>query len=194
MSGQAAKSGMSRRGVLGLVILFAATVAMFGLAVLPYAWYASVNAQLAESRVDMGFIEAKLKSAKDVHPAGLTAADNLEPMFAPGATSGTGLAGLQTLVAKLAEENGMVIERTQPLQTENTGGLAVLRMEVEASGSLDSLRGYLLAIEAGQPLIFINQAKITAQDAAAEDGAALPSEKLTVALQLETYGWWEAEP
>jgi hypothetical protein len=184
---------MSRQGMLGMVILVAATLIMGCLAGLPYLWYSVTNSQLAESRVEMQFIEAKLKSVKDVRTTGLTASDNIEPMFAAGATSGTSLAGLQTLVSRLAEENGMVIERTQPLQTEQTSGLAALRMEVEASGSLESLRGYLLAIEQGQPYIFINQAKISSQEANSEDATALPSDKLTVALQLESYGWWETK-
>lgn len=67
-------------------------------------------------------------------------------------------------------------------------------MEVEASGSIESLRGYLLAIETGQPLIFVNSAKISAAEFQTENAAELPSSKLAVALQLEAYGWWEAAP
>jgi hypothetical protein len=186
-----AKSGLSRQGRWGVVILLGTLIFMAGLAGLPYLWYHYNKGQLGEARAEMQFIEAKLNSIKSVHRAGFSASDNIDPVFAVGSTSGTSLAGLQTLLANLAEENGVTIQRTQPLQTEAKEGLAALRMELEASGSLESLRGYLLAIEQGQPFIFINQAKISSEQAAAEEGAALPSDKLLVALQLETYGWWE---
>jgi hypothetical protein len=194
MIGTAGKSWLSRRGAWGLAILVTAVLTMGAVAALPHVWYAVNDARLAESRIDLRFIEAKMKAANGTRPTGLTASDNIEPLFVGGATSGMALAGLQRLIGKLAEENGMVVERTQPLQTEHSNGLAVLRMEVEAAGSIENLRGYLLAIEAGQPLIFVNQAKISAPVSADESGTVLPSDKLAVALQLETYGWWETEP
>ena len=188
------KTRLSRQGALGLFILFAALVGMAGVASLPYLWLAMNHTQLAEKRAELHFLEAKLKTAKNVQNVGFTAADNIEPLFVSGATSGLATAGLQSLVGKIAQENGMIVERTQPLQTDRRDGLAVLRMEVETSGGIENLRGYLLAIEAGEPLIFVNQAMIYASTSRGEEGTALPSDKLTVALQLEAYGWWETEP
>jgi Type II secretion system (T2SS), protein M subtype b len=194
MTATARKAWLSRQGVWGLAILLIAILAMSAIAALPYYWNAMASAQLNESRNELHFVEAKLKSAKRTQRIGLSAADNIEPLFTSGATSGLALADLQRLVGNIAEVNGMVIERTQPLQTEYSNGLAVLRMEVEASGSIENLRGYLLAIETGQPLIFVNSAKISASESQTENAVELPSDKLTVALQLEAYGWWEAAP
>ena len=92
------------------------------------------------------------------------------------------------------EQNGLVLQRVQPLQNEDRDGLTVLRMEVETTGSLESLRGYLLAIETGLPLIHVNAAKILAPANAGETGSELPSDNLTVALQIESYGWRDTKP
>jgi Type II secretion system (T2SS), protein M subtype b len=194
MISAAGKAWLSRQGAWGLTILSLAILAMSGMAALPYYWNAVATVQLTESRNELRFVEAKLKSAKRTQRMGLSAADNIEPLFISGATSGLALADLQRLVGNIAELNGMVIERTQPLQTEYSNGLAVLRMEVEASGNIENLRGYLLAIETGQPLIFVNSAKISALESQSENALELPSDKLTVALQLEAYGWREAAP
>ena len=40
-------------------------------------------------------------------------------------------------------------------------------------------------------MVFVNQMRVVAPEAANEDGS-LPSEHLTVTLQLESFGWWEA--
>jgi hypothetical protein len=194
MTATSRKAWLSRQGAWGLAILLIAILALSGIAALPYYWNAMATAQLNESRNELRFVEAKLKSAKRTQRMGLSAADNIEPLFTSGATSGLALAELQRLVGNIAEVNGMLLERAQPLQTEYSNGLAVLRMEVEASGSIESLRGYLLAIETSQPLIFVNSAKISASESQTENAAELPSDKLTVALQLEAYGWREAAP
>ena len=68
-------------------------------------------------------------------------------------TPGLALAALRRLVGGVAQENGLVLQRVQPLQSEDRDGLSVLRMEVETTGRLESLRGYLLALETGLPLI-----------------------------------------
>jgi hypothetical protein len=194
MTGTARRSRLSRQGIWGLAVLAAVVVAMAGIAALPYFWLDAGGAKLAERKTELHFLEARLKSTKGAQHMALTAADNIEPLFVPGSTAGLATASLQSLVAKIAQQNGMVVERTQALQTEQRDGLGVLRMEVEASGSIANLRGYLLAIEAGEPLVFINQAKMSADPSAGAGDGALPSDKLTVALQLEAYGWWRAEP
>jgi hypothetical protein len=183
------RSRLSSRGWAGLAILAAAIMFMAATAAAPYVWQASLDARLAEAKSELGFIETKLKTAKNGPQASLLATDDIEPMFLPGATPGLALAGLQSLVGKIAQDNGMVVQRIQPLQTDAGNGIAVLRMEVETEGGLESLRGYLLTLETGLPLIVITEAKISAPDAVESETAALPSDKLSVSLQLEAYGW-----
>jgi hypothetical protein len=94
----------------------------------------------------------------------------------------------------MAEQNGLVVERTQPLPTEEKGGAAILRLEVETGGSIEGLRGFLHGLETGTPLIFVRSAHISAGPAEADGGPTLPSERLSARLQFEAYGWWEASP
>lgn len=194
MSGAQNKRRLSAKGRWGLVLVVTGLLALSAASVLPFVWTASLAAELIEKRNELGFMESRLKAAKGGVKVRLTAGDNIEPLFVAGTTPGLALAGLQGFLGKLASDNGMAVERLQPLQAEHQGGLAVLRMEVEAMGSIESVRNYLLAIEAGQPLIFVNRIRIAAPEGAAEASGALPSERLSVALQLEAYGWWEAQP
>ncbi len=194
MSGPTGKRRLSGKGRWGLVLVITGCLGLVAAAVLPFVWTASLAAELGEKRIELTFIESRLKAAKGGVKVRLTAGDNIEPLFVAGTTPGLALAGLQGFLGKLASDNGMAVERLQPLQAENEGGLAVLRMEVEAAGSIENLRNYLLAIEAGQPLIFVNRIRIAAPEGGPQEGNALPSERLSVALQLEAYGWWEAQP
>ena len=190
MNRASGKTGLSSRGVWGLTILIGAAVIMAVIAALPFYWHGANSAALAEAQTELRFIEAKLKSANGNRRAGLTIADNIDQLFIQATTSGLGQASLQQILGRIAEENHMVIERAQPLDIEQRGNLAVLRLEIESSGSIEGLRGYLHAIETGQPLIFVNRAKISA----AESGGGNPSDRLTVALQVEAYSWWDATP
>ena len=82
----------------------------------------------------------------------------------------------------------MLIERTRPLPTDIRQGLASLRMEVNTSGSIEELRGYLHAMETGALLIFVNQVHV-APGPAVPDGDT--SDNLSVRLELEAFAWLE---
>ena len=194
MSDPVTGRGLSGRGAWGLVLLAVALILLAALAAAPFVWRMSLDESIAERLIEQRFIEARLKAAKTGNRPLLTAADKIDGIFLPGATSGIAMAELQGLIAKLATGNGLSVKRSQPLQEDRKGNLAVLRMEVETEGDIASLRDYLLAVEAGQPFLFITGMRITAPDARAEDGAALPSDKLAVALQLEAFAWWEDKP
>jgi hypothetical protein len=187
-----AQFALSKAGAKGLAIVIGAIVLLAVAASLPYFWHAAVAAQLSESRDILSLIERKTRNAASRRGAALTSADDIAPVFIAGNTTGLALAELQRLAGAMAEQNGLVVERTQPLPTEEKDGLAILRMEVETSGSIVGLRGYLHAIETGTPLIFVRRAHISASQAESESGDSLPSERLSVRLELEAFGWWEA--
>jgi hypothetical protein len=182
---------LSRAGVMGLAMVIGAVVLLGVAASLPYFWRAAVAAQLSESRDLLTLIEAKTRNAADRKGAALTPADDIAPVFVAGSTSGLGLAELQRLAGAVAEQNGLVVERTQPLPAEEKDGHASLRMEVETSGSIEGLRGFLHAIETGTPLIFVRSAHISSGAAESESGQSLPSERLSARLELEAFAWWE---
>lgn len=183
---------LSRAGAAGLAMVIGAIVLLGLAASLPYFWHTAVAAQLSESRELLTLIEAKTRNAASHEGAALTSAGDIAPIFVAGSTSGLALAELQRLAGAVADHNGLVVERTQPLPTEEKDGHAILRMEVETSGSIEGLRGFLHAIETGTPLIFVRRAHISSGPAESQSGQSLPSERLSARLELEAFGWWEA--
>jgi general secretion pathway protein M len=185
---------LSRAGSIGLMLVAGAIVLLALTASLPFVWHAAVAAQLNESRDLLRLIESKTRNAAGRKGAALTSADDIAPLFVTGGTSGLVLAELQRLAGVMAEQNGLVVERTQPLPIEEKDGAAILRLEVETSGSIEGLRSLLHELETGTPLIFVRSAHISAGPAEGETGQTLPSERLSVRFELEAYGWWEASP
>jgi len=185
---------LSKAGAMGLAMAIGAVVLMAVAASLPYFWHSAIAAQLSESRDLLALIETKSRAAASRKGAALTAADDIAPLFVTGGTAGLALAELQRLAGAMAEQNGLVVERTQPLPTEEKDGAATLRLEIETSGSIEGLRGFLHGLETGTPLIFVRSAHISAGPVEADAGPSLPSERLSVRLELEAYGWWEASP
>jgi hypothetical protein len=184
---------MTGKASWGLTLLVLAVIAMAGLAVLPYVWQQWQQPVLAEQRLELRFLEAKLNKAHSGPKNQLSEADDVTPLFVSGTTTGLAMAEMQGIASQLATANGMTVERLQPLQTDQEDRLATLRMEAEVSGSLDNLRHYLAALESAVPLMFVNRMKIAAPENADAGGDALPSDQLTVTLQLESFGWWEKE-
>ena len=97
---------------------------------------------------------------------------------------------MQRLVAELALASGMKIEKLEVLPAEERDGATVLRLDVDTVGTIVALRAYLHAIETGAPLIFVREAHIGVDKQGDEAVAILPSERLTVGLQLEAVAWW----
>jgi hypothetical protein len=194
MTGQKSKSRLSPKGRWGVVNLAIGLCLLAAVAALPYIWYSVTTGVLAETNSELRLLDARLSTSTGTRQAALSAEENIDGMFIEGTTPGLALAALRRLVGSVAQENGLVLQRVQPLQSEDRDGLTVLRMEVETTGSLESLRGYLLAIETGLPLIHVNAAKILAPANVGETGSELPSDNLTVALQLESYGWRDTKP
>ena len=181
---------MTAKASWGLTLLIGALIAMAGLAALPFALRASELNDLAEKRLELRFMEARLKATKDGPQTRLGATDDIAPLFVSGTTPGLAIAEMQALATKLAQASGMEVQRLQPLQADRDGKLAVVRIEADVTGSIESLGRYLLSIETGQPLVFVNRMKIAAPEGTSDSGA-LPSEQLTVTLQLESFGWWK---
>lgn len=181
---------MTAKASWGLALLIGAVLMLAGLAALPFALQASELNGLAEKRQELRFMDARLKAAKGGPKNRLTEADDAGPLFVNGTTPGLAIAEMQAFASQLAQASGLQVQRLQPLQADRDGSLAVLRIEADVTGSLESLSQYLLKIEAGQPFMFVNRMKIAAPEAAT-DTVALPSDQLTVTLQLESFAWWK---
>lgn len=185
---------ISRQGAYGLVLMIAAALVLGVAAWLPYYWHSTILDDTDTAKTELRFIEARINASKADSRPHLSAGDDIAPLFLSGGTAGLALADLQARIATMASQSHITVVRSQPLQTDRQAGLAVLRAEVEATGGIDGLRDFLIALEAREPLIFVNQAQIIAPNLDKTQTAALPSENLTAILQVEAYGWWEGTP
>jgi hypothetical protein len=184
---------MTAKASWGLALLIAATLLLAGLAVLPFALRSADEDTLAEKQLELRFMQSRLKAAKNGPKNRLTENDDIDQLFVAGTTPGLAIAEMQAIAGKLADASGMAVQRLQPLQADREGNLALLRIEAELTGNIESLRQYLLSIETGQPMMFVNHIKVAAPESVSDAGV-LPSEQLTVTLQLESFGWWEGTP
>jgi hypothetical protein len=189
MNARAAKPKLAPKSLWGLLLLAGAMLVLAGTAVLPYLWYDQVSDTVAERQLELRLIESRLTRNGQQKAPPLTSADDLNQLFLPGSTSGLTLADFQRLLNQTAEKNGMVIERIQPLQSDPEQGLSVFRMEAVATGNIEALRAFTLALETMVPMIFITQAQISPDEARRLKDPEYPSESLSLALQVEAYGW-----
>ena len=184
-------AGLSRRAFAGVLVLVTAFAVLILVAVLPYLWLASLQNAISQRTADVRFLEARVNKGSNNGRAGLAAGDDVTPIFISGNTPGLGHAGLQRLVDRLAQENGLGVERIQPMQSDEAGALTTLRMELEATGNIENLREFLLALETGTPLVFVNEARVSPGRPSEDDTDALPSDNLSISLQLEAFAWRE---
>jgi len=185
MSDKSSKPRFSRQALRGLALLVGAGLFLVAAAIAPFLWHLSLSSRLVESQEFLALLEAKARA--NPRQGAILTPQAAETIFIKGATSGLAAAELQRLMVDTAEKHGMVVERTRPLPADNREGVAALRMEVNASGSIEALRGYLHGIETGVPLIFVNQVHISAGPAVADGDI---SDNLSVRLEVEGYAWW----
>lgn len=192
MTATGAGARLSRQALPGVLVLAAAFAVLAGLAVLPFLWAAHTQETIAERQAEVRFLEARVNKAPAGSRAGFVAGDDVRPVFLSASTPGLGHAALQRLVDRLAEDSGLAVERIQPLQSDEAGDLTTLRMEVEATGSIEALQQFLIALEAGTPFVFVSGARMAPGRPGEAEGGALPSENLVISLQLEAFAWREA--
>lgn len=175
----------ARKGVLvaagGLVLMIAAVV-------LPYLWQAQLAQQVAAQKAELELVEARAARANDRNPR-LTESDKPERMFLPGTTAGTTLAAFQSIVGEAAARTGMSVLRTQPLPTDQIEGLSPYRLAVDATGSLEQLRAFLVTLESTLPIIIVTGFEIQPRSSEGPAAQPYPSEDLAVSLKLEAYAW-----
>jgi len=184
MMARAAKIRLSKAGWRGLFVLLGGAILLIAAAAAPFLWQASLASDIADKQRFLTLLEARAGSKPQFKDA--LNHRTVDTVFITGATSGLATAELQRLLVDTAEKSGMVIERTRPLPTENGEGVVSLRMEVNTSGSIEALRGYLHALETGAPLIFVDQVHIVTAQGAPEGEA---SEHLSVRLEVEGFAW-----
>ena len=180
---------LSPKARQGGAMLLAAARLLHVFAAVPFLWQASLREQSETLRAELDLLKGKLSARTDAAGPVLTEAAALDSMFLPGSTAGTTLAAFQELVGDAAAVSGLSVLRMQPVPVEEKDGLAPYRLAVDATGSLEQLRGFLVDIEAILPVVIVMGFEIQPQSAGGEEAEAEPSEALAVSLRLEAYAW-----
>ena len=178
-------SPLARKG--GLYVLAGFAIAIL-LAAMPFLWLGSLNEQAVADKTEYDLIAARAARLAENGRVRLTEADQPGRLFIPAETAGTTLAAFQSLVDGVAGKNGLTVTRMTPLPTETQKGLAPYRLSVDATGSIEQLRGFLAEIESGLPLVIVTGFEIKPETAASSGEQTFPSENLAVSLRLEAYG------
>lgn len=188
---QRGSGGLSASARKGAVIVVCGLAGLIGIAALPHVWNAQLREEVAAQKAKLTLVEARSRRADESRPR-LTEADQPARMFLPGKTGGTALAALQSLVSKAAASSGMSVLRMQPLPVDEVAGASPLRLSVDAQGSLEQLRAFLIEIETTLPLIMVTGFGIVPREAEGTEAEAYPSEDLAVTLKLEAFAWRDA--
>lgn len=183
---------LSPRARQGGAVLLAAAVLLLAFAALPFLWQANLREQSETLRAELDLLKARLAARAGAGGPVLTEAAPLDTMFLPGSTAGTTLAAFQELVGEAAAFSGLSVLRMQPVAAEDKAGLAPYRLAVDATGSLEQLRAFLVDIEAMLPVVIVTGFEIRPQSTGGADVEPYPSDDLAVSLRLEAYAWKEA--
>lgn len=193
MKPAASMFGLSPLARKGAVIVLASFAGLVLLALLPFLWLGGLREQAHAAKSEYELVKARAARLADAKQVRLTAADEPGRMFLPGETAGTTLAAFQSIVNATALGSGLSIVRVQPLPTEPAKGVTPYRLAVDATGSLEQLRAFLAEIESAIPLVFVTGFEIKPETAADAAEQPYPSEKLSLTLRLEAYGYGGAQ-
>jgi len=184
---------LSPKARQGGAMLLAAALLLLVFAAVPFFWQASLREQSGTLRAELDLLKGKLSARAGAAGPVLTDAAPLDSMFLPGSTAGTTLASFQELVGDAAAVSGLSVLRMQPVPAEEKNGLSPYRLAVDATGSLEQLRSFLVDVEAMLPVVIVTGFEIQPQSAGGEDADTDPSDALAVSLRLEAYAW-KGEP
>jgi len=192
MSGDCGMKGLSAEAGKGIAILAAMLAALLALAYLLFAWHADAQERLQQAVGQHDLVVARAAKAARAGASRLVAADGVEAMFLEGATPGLAIASFQRIAGDAATASGLSVLRMTPADVSEADPSAPYRLTIDAEGSLEQLRNFLVAIETGLPVLFVTRLDI--QPAAAEGAMdEFPSEALRISVGVDAYGW-RAEP
>lgn len=173
----------------GAAVLAGAGAVLLCLLYLVLSWQWAAAERLSQASSQHERVAARAAKALRDGASRLTSADDLGPMFLGGETPGLSAAAFQSLAGEAAAKSGLVVSSLQLLETGDSGASTPYRLNVEATGSLDQLRDFLVAIETALPIMFVTRLELRPQ-AAEGSSDPYPSEALTIAnLHIEAYGW-----
>jgi general secretion pathway protein M len=111
--------------------------------------------------------------------------------YLTGRTDALAAAALQDRVHALISNQGGALESVQPIPGVEEQGLIRVTLRVQMSGTTDTLFDILYALEAGTPVLFIDNVDIQSRAQAGQQGEAqseaAPPASLSIAFDLSGY-------
>lgn len=142
-----------RAAVATLVLLGVALVFVLGGV---FGWFLENNERLKELEPRISRLNGLIQSVEKLEQSNRVATSQLAELTYPASLdSATGGASLQRQVRGYMEGAGMSVTGSQVLTSEKREGFEVFRVNVTATGTMESLEEGLIALEAARPLVFI---------------------------------------
>lgn len=139
--------------VLALMVLFAAA---------PFVRLSKIDAAIAEHEVELSSLQRQLATEGEVRKENseLTVLGQDTDLLLKGETTGIAGANLQKLLNNLVIAQGGAASSFQLLPPQEDGNLVRIPMSLSISVGVDGLRDILYGLEAGTPLIFLDEIAI----------------------------------
>ena len=137
------------------------------------ARYTNARDQIAEQRILLG----RLSHAAGQDGAASTLgqrrdASAAEPVFLSGGSDAVKVAGLQSLLARVAEAEGVTLKSTRADEPREREAIRFVGVEAQVTATVEQLQRMLLALEAQRPHIFVESLHITPLAALRPDAGA----------------------
>jgi general secretion pathway protein M len=150
------------QSLVAVALLLASVAAMAAIAVAPYVQLGRVESQIAEQTSELARLrqrtaeEARLRQENE----SLMAPGQSANLLLEGETTGIAGATLQRLIADLVIAHDGTASSLQVLPPTTENDLVRISLSLSISVGIDGLQGFLYAVEAGQPLMFIDDIMI----------------------------------
>jgi general secretion pathway protein M len=150
--------------------------------------YGETNRQIDEVHDQLG----RFERAAAMRPAIIKQMKEFEAQrkslgyFLMGSTDAVAAAGLQDQIHTLIDDKGGTLHSVQPMPGVEEDGLTRITLQVQMSGTTDTLLDVLYALEFGNPILFVDDLDIQNRDIAADPGAQ-DGGILTVSFDLSGY-------
>lgn len=151
--------------LLALLILAIVVASIYLMAVRPLTdRIAEAQEEIGQQRLLLGKLLAK---AKDRTVGAVAPGPGFAPGFLDGGTEAARLAALQSYIEAAAENVGVRITSSQATPGRTEDRLAIIGVQVQASGGIAQLQGLLHALETGAPTLIVEQVDLVRSPVAA---------------------------
>jgi hypothetical protein len=174
------------RQLAAVALLLAAVVLFASLVVLPVvAHFGNMSQQIENDRTTLGrfaAVAALQEQLADTQRAGRAALES--GVYLKGESDQIKSATLQTLLSRIAAENGVRLTSTRTLTPLERNDLRLIGVRVQFTAGIEQLREILYAAEAKQPFLFVEGLQVRTISAMAHD----PEHAGKLDVRVDVYG------